>query len=137
MTMKPKASGYIWPSYYLTPKHNLDQYAYLPTYLPHLRTVNTFISTGCSNYWLCTAPVVLYLFCFLTCLMTIFVHTILKTKCFRVFIVFIIYKLHNFQCKYPSLYSYTDERLTILHTVNDRRVECLLYKTVHSFIIHQ
>jgi len=36
---KPDASSDSWPSYYVTPNHNVDRYACLPTYLPHLHAM--------------------------------------------------------------------------------------------------
>jgi len=40
------------------------------------------------------------------------------------------YRLFHILCKYPPLYSYTDELVTILYTGDYRRVGRLFYTTV-------
>ena len=87
--MKPNASADIWPSYYVTPKHNLDQYTCLPTYLPHLNTMNTLNLqavqiTGIYCNW-CSIYNTFYILWhlystsyFLKCFMTTVVHVMTK-----------------------------------------------------------
>lgn len=97
--MKPDASSDSWPSYYVTPNHNVDRYACLPTYLPHLHAMKALdlqavqitgmYCNSCSMYYMFYILWYLYYTShFLTCCMTTFVHVIVMTKCFRVFVIF-------------------------------------------------
>jgi len=47
------------------------------------------------------------------------------------------YRLFHVLCKYPPLYSYTDEFVTILYTGDYRRVGRLFYTTVQSLTMEQ
>jgi len=134
---KPDASSDSWPSYYVAPKCNVDRYACLPTYLPHLNTMKALnleavqiTSMYCNSHSMCyTFYIWLYLYYtshFLTCCKTAFVHVIVMTKCF---IVFIIFSAHV-----HLLYSYTDELVTHSYAENDRRVGQLFGTTMHSLM---